>query len=601
MKVNYSDYCSETWIYLTADERLLLLQKTEIAFAKEQRRPAKRVEMYDFESGGSSITIGAWNKSTNKIYVNREILENGMAGIYGNATGYKMLENIAHEGYHAYQSECIKNPELIEDKQKLRNWMLNDEQHDGIRNYISPKENRSLYEIQPKEYDAFHYGRQKALEIGREIGKKDESFSVYENAARLKEAQQQKRMREHGEELAKEKQKWEENSQIIKDFDKKYPQEDHKPIVNQILEINEKPNVEKIKKTDYLDESQAPKEKFRDSLKVTVEPVEKRQLSGNPDTAAGDNNEEEDMPEDPVLEREIPESFRDNSKKVIAENVSNEQKQGKVSEETFQNQPFSEKNKEKITEDSLERSKEIELNSEQISDIKESGSLETENRENSEKQKERVDTASDKIEEKNIKKTEEQSDFTLQQNRVNDKLEGVVQKDAYNSAFENITYGQDDAKLSENEALMENLHPEMDYEQSAKWKVEDIKKTDDIQNEDMKKLSEQPDVQNILEEPSRKETMESLDKIGQRRQQVPEAPIETESMENLMKNSKNLEQTINNDHPLESMDELSSNHSEPNVEESSESMSSMINNEEKSVPESDENSIKMDENKGYEY
>lgn len=139
----------EKWSQLPLSEREEVMQKVEQFEAEQSGRPEA-----DFQTKAAMPmnSRGYYTRNDNTITQNREYT-------YANSSQYA-LQNVLHEGRHAYQWDCVQNPQNhpeISDAQRQA-WENN------FNNYISPKdvEDKSLYFNQPLEADARAYAQERS-------------------------------------------------------------------------------------------------------------------------------------------------------------------------------------------------------------------------------------------------------------------------------------------------------------------------------------------------------------------------------------------------------------------------------------------------------
>ena len=175
-------YLPENWANYSFSERLSILQETENRFAASQYRPAKELKPEHFNDS----ILGKWSRSRNSIRINSSMLSDGVietgAGIKKRADAPFLLYNtVAHEGYHAYQSYAMENPNLHNNSKQLEEWRLNNEaaltDHGYEYNYIKYG---NLYRIQPLERDAIKFAQQATQDTFDAIQQKTGIIPEYE-------------------------------------------------------------------------------------------------------------------------------------------------------------------------------------------------------------------------------------------------------------------------------------------------------------------------------------------------------------------------------------------------------------------------------------
>ena len=186
-------FSSKNWENLSFEDKKAAVQALENDFSFQQGRPAKTVEVTGLEDG----CYGGWSARADKIYLNENLVKNGSlySDEYATAmsdANIQIFDTIAHEGYHAYQSYALENPDVHEDKAQLREWALNEGRY-----YDSGAE----YNIQPKERDAWQYGNAQTVAAfygieqrnGPELGMDDYNAMCQTNSYSEKLAQAQSR------------------------------------------------------------------------------------------------------------------------------------------------------------------------------------------------------------------------------------------------------------------------------------------------------------------------------------------------------------------------------------------------------------------------
>lgn len=144
-------FAAKNWALLDYDARCTAVQLLERDLAFQQGRPAREVRVEPLKDN----TYGEWRPETKCIFLNKNLLEKGTLSNASDAVpledaNLQIFDTIAHEGYHAYQSYALENPEAHENKQQLREWALNEGRYypSGDKEYL----------IQPQERDAWRYG-----------------------------------------------------------------------------------------------------------------------------------------------------------------------------------------------------------------------------------------------------------------------------------------------------------------------------------------------------------------------------------------------------------------------------------------------------------
>lgn len=144
-------FAAKNWALLDYDARCTAVRLLERDLAFQQGRPAREVRVEPLKDN----TYGEWRPETKCIFLNKNLLEKGTLSNASDAVpledaNLQIFDTIAHEGYHAYQSYALENPESHENKQQLREWALNEGRYypSGDKGYL----------IQPQERDAWRYG-----------------------------------------------------------------------------------------------------------------------------------------------------------------------------------------------------------------------------------------------------------------------------------------------------------------------------------------------------------------------------------------------------------------------------------------------------------
>jgi len=85
--------------------------------------------------------MGGYLPDSDVIRLNPSLLENPKCE--------EMLNTILHESRHAFQEQCVRNPETASvSKETIKEWK------DNMKNYIDPEYDFEAYEMQPIEADA---------------------------------------------------------------------------------------------------------------------------------------------------------------------------------------------------------------------------------------------------------------------------------------------------------------------------------------------------------------------------------------------------------------------------------------------------------------
>jgi len=133
------------WSSMDCSERLSALQAIEDRMALESERFACPVESREMRSVGNGISLGCFDPSSGRIYINSSQLEPGSK--YGDDP--KMLITAClHEGRHSYQHQSVNGAVIHSDREECERWKEN------FDNYITFKENPRAYYEQPVEADA---------------------------------------------------------------------------------------------------------------------------------------------------------------------------------------------------------------------------------------------------------------------------------------------------------------------------------------------------------------------------------------------------------------------------------------------------------------
>ena len=140
----YNKFKYRKWIGLTPGKRQQLLEKVEAKQAKKLGRSELPVVinhdpnwhcygMFEVDSSGRKL-----------LYLSINLIDNPRLR-------YHALETILHEGRHAYQYEQISKKKISPFNFKAKKW------RDNYSGYITSREDRTLYSIQPIERDAQKY------------------------------------------------------------------------------------------------------------------------------------------------------------------------------------------------------------------------------------------------------------------------------------------------------------------------------------------------------------------------------------------------------------------------------------------------------------
>ena len=153
---NFESFRSDNWAEMNFDERVEALQDAENQIAEEQGREPRTVVP---DERCSELNCNGYYSMDDpgNLHVNPDLIANDE----GN---YKCLQNVAHEGRHAYQHDCIEgkieNPGLSPDE--ISAMEHNSAAKDGV--YLQGDGtfsiNQAEYRFQPKEADANDFAKQ---------------------------------------------------------------------------------------------------------------------------------------------------------------------------------------------------------------------------------------------------------------------------------------------------------------------------------------------------------------------------------------------------------------------------------------------------------
>ncbi len=127
----------ESWRDLEQAERLQTMQRVEDTMADIQRRPACGVVSEPMKPGsngyfdGQEIHISSQDLDTDDVVLN--------------------VDNVIHEGRHAYQHYAIDNPGFHSNQAQVEAWRENSQ------DYIDPEYDPEAYRYQAMEVDAWDY------------------------------------------------------------------------------------------------------------------------------------------------------------------------------------------------------------------------------------------------------------------------------------------------------------------------------------------------------------------------------------------------------------------------------------------------------------
>lgn len=199
-----TQFVPENWSKATAEDRMYLVQELENQLAREQKREPRMVIAAEFDT---DHTLGVYSRSEDCIKINANILYN--SGAFEDSASYWVYNTIVHEGFHAYEKDCIEGRIDGADPQKAEEWRKNflcgliDGQFvDNYRTPVSQREmklrtismddvlrRRNEYHLQPVEADAFNYAEaytrnvfeQISTDWGTELAGYEEYSAAVEN------------------------------------------------------------------------------------------------------------------------------------------------------------------------------------------------------------------------------------------------------------------------------------------------------------------------------------------------------------------------------------------------------------------------------------
>ncbi len=148
----FQSFTSDQWAKMDFEKRLEALQDAENQLAQEQGREARSVVPEESCSYNGYYSMD----DPEHLHINADLVRSDD----GN---YKCLQNVAHEGRHAYQHDCIEgkieNPDLS--AEEISEMEHNSAAKDGV--YLQGDGSFSIkqaeYRFQPKEADANDYAK----------------------------------------------------------------------------------------------------------------------------------------------------------------------------------------------------------------------------------------------------------------------------------------------------------------------------------------------------------------------------------------------------------------------------------------------------------
>lgn len=162
----------ENWVKCSVEQRLEALNQLEGFIAGQEGRTPCPV---------SSEWLDSRTRGVHKYFDDgKENIELNTS-LIASEEPYQAVETLIHEGRHSYQHHIVNYPELAENEQQLRDWMMSQE-----GGYIQPDGlNDSLYASQPTEIDARATARNKMDNL-YESALQDEGYQGYK-ARKLQE------------------------------------------------------------------------------------------------------------------------------------------------------------------------------------------------------------------------------------------------------------------------------------------------------------------------------------------------------------------------------------------------------------------------------
>ncbi len=158
-----SKFKTENWSQLNSEQRLGVFQELENRYAKEQHRPAAKIE-----AEGNSSNLGSYSSSGNTIKIRVDDFP-------GN-NSYEQLDSYFHESRHAQQAQAIKTGKGLDETTKDMCQVEMAHTKEGhLYNYINTD---PYYDLQTCEMDSNNFATSKLLE-NKELFQDDASFDKY--------------------------------------------------------------------------------------------------------------------------------------------------------------------------------------------------------------------------------------------------------------------------------------------------------------------------------------------------------------------------------------------------------------------------------------
>ena len=140
----YNKFKYRKWICLSPAKREKILEKIEAKQAKKLGRKELPVVINNDPNWHCYGSFEADNNGRKILYLSINLISNP-------SLRYHALETILHEGRHAYQYEQITKKRISPFNFRAKKWRAN------YSGYISSKEDRTIYSMQPIERDAQKY------------------------------------------------------------------------------------------------------------------------------------------------------------------------------------------------------------------------------------------------------------------------------------------------------------------------------------------------------------------------------------------------------------------------------------------------------------
>lgn len=181
----YLLFCENSWRNLSDAQCIAALQELENRVAAREGRPPMEVQIMPKESERPGLN-GYYVDGRNALFISRRYVANRKSVMFGVTAG-EAINNVLHEGRHAYQYEAIRGHIKGVARSTVLKWGINVTDYHSGGGFVG----NAMYFAQPIEMDARHFARRELQAISSRItkltGSVDRGFMVALNRDKVQE------------------------------------------------------------------------------------------------------------------------------------------------------------------------------------------------------------------------------------------------------------------------------------------------------------------------------------------------------------------------------------------------------------------------------